>query len=127
MDDSIITKTPNPILTKRDFCLTNKPNITCSIPTINRIIPAINTIETVASAGLLIRIKIDSITATAPKPICAPRIQPGDFSSSIWNHEILATSHIKLFPKSKIIILKRDTEIIHATNLLDDGRDISVN
>ena len=52
MDDSIITKTPNPILTKRDFCLTNKPNITCSIPTINRIILAINTIETVASAGL---------------------------------------------------------------------------
>jgi hypothetical protein len=66
--------------------LTNKPVITLSIPTINRRIEAVNTNKTTVRAGFAMMV-IDSITAIAPKPICAIRNQLGDFTVSLSTEE----------------------------------------
>ena len=79
--DSMIAIMPNTILAKRDFLLMNIPLMTSAIPITNKAIERIYTIDTVAMAGLAMTY-IDSMTAITPKPICAPRTQPGLLSIS---------------------------------------------
>jgi hypothetical protein len=79
--DTKIAIMPNTILAKRDFLLMNIPLMTSAIPITNKAIERIYTIDTVARAGLAMTY-IDSMTAITPKPICAPRTQPGLLSIS---------------------------------------------
>jgi len=79
--DNMITIMPNTILAKRDFLLMNIPLKTSPIPITNKTIERMYTIDNVAKAGLAI-MDIDSMTAINPKPICAPRSQPGLLSTS---------------------------------------------
>lgn len=68
------------MLPQRDLLGINIPLSTFSIPTTNNIIASNMTIETTVNAGEA-RTEIDNITAIAPRPICAARIQAGDLGS----------------------------------------------
>ena len=74
-----ITIIPNPILAKRALPLPIIPETTFSIPAKNNRSARIKITETLPITGL-INTSIDRTKITAPKPIWAIRIQPGDLS-----------------------------------------------
>jgi hypothetical protein len=78
-----ITIIPNPILAKRALPLPMIPETTFSIPAKNNKSARMKITETPPITGLS-KTSIDRIKITAPRPIWAIRIQPGDLSIFKW-------------------------------------------
>ena len=82
MEPKISASIPSPMVPHRDLFVINIPLIIFSIPTIIKIMPSMNMIESIVIPGCT-KTNIDNMIAITPRPICAPRIHVGDFDSLI--------------------------------------------